>query len=158
MTDSLSIILIEAIISFGKTANELISLLASEYDLDLESENPFGKLQTRKNNLWKGQLRNNWSYYFHGDACKFENGITGQLVDVKINRDGNYGTISDFYLFTYIETTGELQYVFERINSENLVTKILTELKESDIIIDIGRFPMETWVLNYKLLDENIVI
>jgi hypothetical protein len=158
MIDTLKTILIEAITSFDKKANELIGLLGDEHDLNLESENPFGKLIKRDNNLWKGELKGTWIYQFHGGACKFENKITGQLVDVKINRRGNYGAIDDFYLFKYIETSKELDYIFEKINSEISLINLLAELEKENIIIDIGdsEIHQKTRILNYKLLRQHI--
>jgi hypothetical protein len=44
-------LLLEAIVLFEQKANELIKLLASEHSLNLEDQNPFGKLITRKNDF-----------------------------------------------------------------------------------------------------------
>ncbi len=84
-------LIIEVVIKFDTRANELINALATEFNLDLSKEDPFGKLITRQNNLWKGALPNNWNYQFHGSHCKFENEVTNQILDVTINRGNNYG-------------------------------------------------------------------
>jgi hypothetical protein len=91
-------LLIEAILLFEQTANDLIKQLGQEYNLNLEEENPFGKLITRQNNLWKGIIKGEWSYQIHGDACRFINDKTNQSLDVKINRKGNYGAIDNYAL------------------------------------------------------------
>ena len=128
----------EAIVSFGQAAESLVQLLSHTFDLDLKNPNPFGKLITRKNNLWDGHLEGSWKYQFHGDACKFENLQTKQLVDVKINRKGHWGVISNFYLFKFIETTDSLKHVYQIIDSEGQVIELLEEMQKDGVLIDIG--------------------
>lgn len=146
------ILLIKAISSFEKKANELIKLLADEFDLDLTSKNPFSKLLNRSNNLWKGVLKSEWVYQFHGDACKFEHVLSNQLLDIKINRSGHYGVISNFYLFEYIKTTKELDYVLKVINTSEIFHSTLLCLEKNHIIIALGQFPFESRVLDYEAL------
>lgn len=137
----------EAIERFEQTAESLIQLLSDAFDLDLKDSNPLSKLITRKNNLWKGDLKGNWKYQFHGDACKFENLKTKQLVDVKINRKGNWGTISNFYLFKFIETTDSLSHVFQIIDSEHKVIELLEVMEKEGVLIDIGEPYLRTLIL-----------
>lgn len=145
-------ILIDVIIAFEQKAIWLIKILADEYNLNLEEQHPFGKLITRKNELWKGSLKENWNYQFHGDACKFENSKSRQLLDVKINRSGNYGAISNFYLLKFIETTDELSYVLNEINTSESIYKILTELENKGLIIDVDEPPFSTRIINKEKL------
>ena len=58
MIDSRKQLIIDAIKLFDQKANELISLLADEFNLDLNLANPFSKLLSRQNDLWKGNLKN----------------------------------------------------------------------------------------------------
>ncbi len=60
-----------AIVKFEQTAESLIGLLCSSFDLNLEDEDPFCKLISRRTNLWKWELEGDWVYQFHGGACKF---------------------------------------------------------------------------------------
>lgn len=149
--NELEILATKAIISFEKKANELIKLLADEYDLDLTSKHPFSRLLNRRDNLWKGILKSEWAYQFHGDACKFENVVSGQLLDIKINRNGHYGVISNFYLFEYIKTAEELDDVFKEIDTPGILNSTLLSLEKSGIIITLGDF-FESRVLNYEEL------
>lgn len=153
MIDSRKQLVIDAIKFFEKKANELIFLLADEYDLDLNQTNPFSKLLSIQNDLRKGNLENNWSYYFHGDSCEFLNIMTGQFLDVKINRNGNYGVIDYYYLYRFIETTESLNNVLENIGSKEILYKILEELERDNVIIDIDEFPIRSRVLNYKMIE-----
>jgi hypothetical protein len=150
--DSLNKIVIESIIEFEKKSNELIKKLENEFELNLKEANPFDKLITRKNNLWKGKLKDNWTYWFHGDACEFENSLTKQFAYVKINRNGNYGVIDNFYLYKFIQTTKSLENVITKINTEKYFNEIISELEKEKIIIntDNNSF-IETRILNSKI-------
>ena len=152
MIDSRKQLVINAIKLFDQKANELISLLADEFDLDLNQANPFSKLLSRQNDLWKGNLKNNWTYKFHGDSCEFVNIVTDQFLDIKINRNGNYGVIDYYSLFRFIETTESLN-LLENIRPKEILYEILDELAMENVIIDIGEFPFRTKVLNYKMID-----
>jgi hypothetical protein len=148
-------VVVDAIILFDKKANEIIRLMADEHELDLNSNNPFGKLLSRDNDRWKGELKSNWKYQFHGDACRFDNTVTGQFLDIKINRKGNYGVIDDYYLFKFVETTEELKHIIEIIGSKDEFSKILSELEKDGVIIDLDMSPFSTRVFNPKLFNKN---
>jgi len=141
-------LLIDAILAFENKACELIELLANQFDLNLNDRHPFDKIKSRQTELWKGILKEKWNYQFHGDACKFENIENGQLLDVKINRRGNYGTISNYYLLKFIETTNELEYVYDKINNSESIYNTIAKLEEKELIINIGESPLNTRILN----------
>lgn len=125
---------IESIIAFEKKANELIDLLAKVYELDLTSDNPFGKLLIRNNNLWKGDLPDHWTYRFHGSSCNFLNSKTNQTLDVKITPVGFYGAIDYFYLYQFVRTTPELKYVVAAYPEEKMFYGNIDELIQKQII------------------------
>lgn len=157
MINSTKIAIIEAICLFEQRAEFLINLLAKKFDLDLDDKNPFGMLILRTNNLWNGDLNNDWKYHFHGDACKFENKLNGQIVDVKINRMGHYGIISDFYLFKFIETTNELTELYETIGNESTLIKLIDELEKDKFLINLDKPPFITRILNRDTLKKPLI-
>ena len=150
MTTSEEELLIETIVSFENKANEMIKLLAVEYQINLSERFPFAKLMSRQNNLWKGGLNTNWTYWFHGDACDFENLQTKQYLHVKINRESNYGAIDNFYLFKFMQTTDSLKHASEILKSENVIYEILSSLEKKKIVINIDEWPLKTLILNKK--------
>jgi hypothetical protein len=154
MIESQKKIVIEAIIDFKKSAEKLVEKLLFEFEIPLNQENPFSLFLIRQNNLWKGSMKENWFYWFHGDACEFENSETKQLVYVKINRNGNYGVIDNFYLYRFIQTTKSLEYVYKKINSEKILYELILELEKDKIIINIDEIEcLKTRVLNYNLIN-----
>lgn len=155
MDNQLKKILIDVIIFFDKKANELIKLLADKYNLDLTDENPFSKLLTRSNNLWKGEIKEGWTYRFHGGSCEFHNVLTGQILDAHINKNKQFGALDDFFLHRFIETTKELEYVRNRLHSKDDFWTGIKELEHSNIIIDIGEEYFPIRVLNYDLISKD---
>jgi len=143
-------LLIETIISFEKKANEMINLLAEKFQLDLTQHNPFSKLLSRQNNLWKGNLNKKWTYWFHGDACDFENLQTKQYLHVKIICGSNYGAIDNFYLFKFMQTSDSLKDASKILNTENIFNEILFTLEKKEIVVNIGEWPLQTRILNKK--------
>ena len=120
----------------------------------ITEQNPFNKFISIKNNLQKGNISENWSYWFHGDACEFENSETKQFVYVKINRNGNYGVIDNYNLYKFILTTKSLEYVTHNVESETKFNEIIMELEKENIIINIDENEfIKTRVLNYNLIN-----
>ena len=143
-------LLIETIISFEKKANEMVNVLAEEFQLNLSKQNPFSKLLLRQNDLWKGNLKDNWTYWFHGDACDFENSQTQQFLHVKVNRKSNYGAIDNFNLFKFMQTTYLLKHASQVLNTENIFIETLQSLEKKGFVKNIDELPMRTRILNKK--------
>ncbi|SFJ59753.1 DUF6896 domain-containing protein [Olleya namhaensis] len=152
--NSLENIILEEIIKFDSKANELINILGTEFDLDLSKEHPFGKLITRQNDLWKGSLPDNWIYQFHGSHCRFENKINNQILDITINGGINYGIFNESTLLWFIETTKELNDIYEKIKASEVLSECLNTLEQENYIIDIGDFGYKSLILNNERPDE----
>ena len=91
-------LLLEVIILFENTANNMIKSLAEKYNLDLNSSTPFTKLMSRSTDLWRGNLNEEWTYWFHGAHCDFENIKSKQYVHTNIIK-GIYGVVDYYYLY-----------------------------------------------------------
>ncbi|SEQ45388.1 DUF6896 domain-containing protein [Epilithonimonas lactis] len=139
-----AIIVIQA---FEKKALEMIEKLAKEFHIDLSNENPFKNLLSIENNLRKGNLKESWTYWFHGDACDFKNIETGQFLHVKINRAGNFGTIDEHYLYEFLQTSKSLIHIKELIKTEKKFSELLNKLIEKGILVNIDAFPFRTIIL-----------
>lgn len=155
MNNQFEKVVIEAIIFFEKKANEVIQLLVANFNLDLTDEHPFSLLLTRENNLWTGKIKDGWKYRFHGSSCEFYNENTGQILDVYINKNKHFGALDYYFLYRFIETTKELDYVMSKLKTKENFRKAIKELEKSNFIIDIGveNFPIR--VLNYKLINKD---
>ena len=146
------LLLIKALVSFHFKVNELINLLANQYNLDLTGKDPFNQLLSSKNNLWKGHLPDNWTYQFHGGSCRFENTETGQFLDTRINCGANYGTIDEYFLEKYIETSQDLKYIIKMIQTKEKLHNTLLSLEKKSIIVQIGEEPFSFKMLDFKAI------
>lgn len=140
--------ILEVIRSFDSKANELISMLGMKFDIDLSKENPFDMLITRKNNLWKGSLSDNWIYQFHGSHCRFENKINNQVLDVKINKGIDYGIFTESTLLKFIETSKGLNSSYENIKESKVFNINLNSLERKKCIIEVEEFGLKSLKLN----------
>lgn len=144
---------INAIIKFEETANTLIKKLLTEFNINLKDQYPFSKFLLKENNLQKCKISGHWTYWFHGDACEFLNIETMQVVYVKINRNGNYGVIDNYYLHQFVLTTDSLISASIKIMPYSEFCKILKQLEHEKIIVDISDDDfLKTRVLNHRRL------
>ena len=147
-------LIIETIICFEKKANEMINLLAKKYSLDLKSTNPFSKLLDRKSNLWRGNLNKEWTYWFHGAHCDFENKNTKQYIHASITYGTHYAVIDNFYLYEFLQTTESLKHIHKVVDSQKIIFETINNLFEEGILVDIEEIPWKkSLVLKKNHLD-----
>jgi len=140
--------ILQVIIKFDSKANELINVLGTEFDIDLSKEHPFGKLITRQNDLWKGHFFDNWIYQFHGSHFRFDNKSTNQILDLTINNGTDYGIFNVSTLLWFMETTKELNNIYEEVKANENLNEYLSSLDEKNYIVDIGEFGYKQRILN----------
>lgn len=128
---------IEAIISHYKKATELINQLADKYNVDLSTDPYFGKLRKQDiAGLCRGEIDDNWNYWFHGSGCEFQNTTTGQFLYVRIN-GGHYGIIDNYYLYQFIVTSDSLAHIALAFTTYTDFNLVLDELENDKLLVDI---------------------
>lgn len=133
---------IEVITSHYRLANELLKELAEKYQID-EEDTRFWKLRSiSKMNLPKGNINDNWTYWFHGSGCEFSNNVTGQFLYVRTTF--HYGIIDFYYLYKYMETTPELSHAYYEFTSFENFAETLLQMERDKLLIDVGDFPEGT--------------
>ena len=155
MTNNISLknLAIEAIVSFNNKANEMTSILAKKYDINLDEDPQFSKLRfPRIAGLWKGEVDENWNYWFHGSCCEFQNTATGQFIYIRIN-EGHYGVIDNYYVYKYIITSESLTHIAISFPNYDDFNLILNELENDGLLVDIGDLAprYKSLVLRYTL-------
>jgi hypothetical protein len=155
MTNNISLknLAIEAIVSFNNKANEMTRLLAKKYGINLNEDPQFSKLRfPRIAGRWKGDIDENWNYWFHGSGCDFQNTATGQFIYIRIN-EGNYGVIDNYYVYKYIITSKSLEHITGAIPTYEDFNLILNELENDGLLVDIGDLDprYKSLVLSYTL-------
>lgn len=143
-------LLYKGIVEFNTKAFEVINALALEFNINLDSENPFSKLQKQENKLWKGYF-SDWDYCFHGDSCEFINIKTKQFIEVKIDEKKNYGAIESYYLWKFISTTDGIKKETEIFKDPKTRFDTIQELKMKRYLINVGDDVFKIFVLNPDL-------
>ena len=121
--------------SFDHSAHGLIQELSQKFELNLNDEHPFYRLQSASNDLRRGQLNEDYSYRFHGSHVCFQNLVTGQTVDVFVNEKSEYGTFSYSNLKYYIETTDEFSDQIGNEISYDQFQSTMLSLEEKGLLI-----------------------
>ncbi|GLB49382.1 DUF6896 domain-containing protein [Neptunitalea lumnitzerae] len=124
---------------FDITAHSLMYLMAKTFDIDLTNKNEIEHLKRHRSVNQRGQLNNEWSYYFHGISCTFTNKKTQQLLDVKIFNGLEFGVLDTYYLMKFIETTKKCKELSLILNSNTYnMQKVIEVLKEQNYIVNIS--------------------
>lgn len=50
-----------------------------------------------------------WTFYFHGAHCRFDNLQTGQVIEVKHTEKPEFGCLDGFFFYTYMQTTEQFK-------------------------------------------------
>mgnify|MGYP003638723335 CR=1 FL=1 len=127
--------LLYVIKSFDHLAFKLIGKLAATFDCDLDSDHPFGKLIKRSNNLWKGDLDEEYTYRFHGGHVCFSEKVSGQIIDVYVTEKKEYGTFSYSNLKHYVETSSALSSILNTIDTFEKLEQTILSLEEKGFIV-----------------------
>jgi hypothetical protein len=91
--------------SFRHDANWLMHELSLDFNFSLDSTSTFPiDIYKHKYNS-KGIFRDEWIYYFHGAECRFENSITGQVIEMIITTKPEFGFLDGNFLYNYMTTT-----------------------------------------------------
>lgn len=132
----------EAAVSFREDAIRLMKMLGKKY-----GKNVFevGELSEIRRESWKtertGNINEEWSFWFHGAECQFENHKTGQIVETVIANGTEYGALDSFFFRRYMLTTAKLKDLgaFFNEDSTSSLTKALNLLEERERLIRINK-------------------
>lgn len=92
--------------SFREEANRLMQCLATTFNFQVETFDGF-RSTLRKSHKNKGVLNENWTYFFHGAECQFENIVTKQVVEVIYINRPEFGYLDGYFFYNYMLTTKE---------------------------------------------------
>jgi hypothetical protein len=57
------------------------------------------------------RLDREWSYSFHGEACRFENRATGQVVEVRLSFGTEFGVLDPYFFALFVKSTPALAHL-----------------------------------------------
>jgi hypothetical protein len=125
-------IILESAKAFREDANNLMIELSKDFNFSLEATEMFiREVYSHKYNN-KGIFRNEWTYYFHGAECRFDNINTGQIVEMIILTKPEFGFLDGYFFYNYMASTErfrELAAWFENHKNVWEAIKILADEK-----------------------------
>lgn len=102
-------VIIDCAKAFRYDANNLMNELASEFNFSLEATELFPKEIYNHKFKNKGDFRQEWTYYFHGAECRFDNFLTGQVVELIYITKPEFGFLDGYFFHNYMVTTGKFK-------------------------------------------------
>jgi hypothetical protein len=120
--------------AFRQDANTLMQELADTFHFTINDCGawPGPVYKTRHNN--KGILNPEWTFYFHGSHCRFENIQTGQVVEVLFTEKPEFGYLNGFFFYNYMRTTARFK------NLANWFGTYLNVYHAMDVLVVAGAF------------------
>ncbi|TGE24708.1 hypothetical protein E5K00_05725 [Hymenobacter aquaticus] len=129
---------------FRQQAFQLMNPLLEALAIPPDKRNDWRELmQTKMAHIRRGQARGQlgaeWTYFLHGFECRFENGKTGQVVEVIINNCPEFGCLDAWFFLQYINTTEQFAGLREWLGNEyENAKKVLTILARQDVLKHYG--------------------
>lgn len=101
--------IVECAKSFRKDANNLMNGLVRDFNFSLNATDTLPReIYGHKYNN-KGIFREDWTYYFHGAECRFDNLRTGQVVELIYITKPEFGFLDGNFLYNYMTTTSKFR-------------------------------------------------
>jgi hypothetical protein len=91
--------------AFRQDANQLMGLMANTFGIDLQTLDRLHELKFKKSHNQRGTLNREWTYFLHGEECRFENTITGQIVEIIVINRPEFGYLDGYFFYQYMATT-----------------------------------------------------
>ncbi len=101
--------IVECAKSFRQDANYLMNELAKDFNFSLNATEKFPReIYNHKYNS-KGFFREEWTYYFHGAECRFDNLRTKQVVELIYITKPEFGFLDGYFFYNYMTTTSKFK-------------------------------------------------
>jgi hypothetical protein len=129
-------LILEIINDFQNDARLLVEKLSQLHGLEIDKKFPMNTFMKIRNHEQHGFLDEKWSYFFHGNECRFKNIETGHTIEVMLKFEDEYGAIDPYFLGKYIKTNPK--YVdFEIPDEFNYGLKIIRFLQKREMLLEI---------------------
>jgi hypothetical protein len=97
---------LKAIYNFSHLAEYLVLQLRQQFSLFGTSFKPeMWRFELKVKSNQRGILNNEWKYSFLGRGCRFENLLTGQIVNVFLGFEDNFRSLEEFKFVRYLRTS-----------------------------------------------------
>jgi len=105
--------------AFRNDAINLMQEMSLKFGIDLNTLDGLTSLKFKKSNGQTGRLSEEWAYYLHGAECRFENTMTGQVVEVIIITKPEFGYLDCYFFYNYMVTTKRFKNLATWFNNDH---------------------------------------
>lgn len=131
-------IFIVIIQDFIDEAKCLVESLSQKHNLEIDSKIPINAFFKLKNQAQSGSLDQQWFYFLHGYECRFTH-ENGQIIEVILTFESEYGALNPLFLGKYIRTNPRYKSISARIKSEfEDGLKIISVLQDKNLLLTIN--------------------
>ena len=112
--------MLEAMDSFCALAEQLIYKLIHETDQPEKAKILTGHYyEIQHAGLLNGQLSlsDNWDFEVHGEHCRFENLLTGQILEVSLIGKEDVTNLDPYFFNEFLRTTEDLKYLAQNFKN-----------------------------------------
>lgn len=120
--------------AFRSDANMLMLRMSYTFGINLDNLEGLHELKHNKSDKQRGQLDDDWNYYLHGAECRFENIKTGQIVEVIIITNPEFGYLDNYFFYNYIITTERFKSLAGYLGEYQDVAKSLIILSRMGVL------------------------
>jgi hypothetical protein len=140
-------IILECAKAFREDANNLMTELSKDYKFSLESSELFApEVYAHKHNN-KGIFRNEWTYYFHGAECRFDNINTGQIVEIIIIAKSEFVFLDGYFFYNYMASTERFKKLATWFENNTNVWKAIEILVDEMVLTRVPYVEMNRNIL-----------
>lgn len=114
ITEEITNQLLIAMDTYTAIAEKLINKLISETDQPEKANINAGHYYEIENaELLNGEenLSGNWSFWVHGEHCKFENIETGQILEVSLGNQESIKNLDPYFFYNFLSTTENYKHL-----------------------------------------------
>jgi hypothetical protein len=142
-------IILECAKAFREDANNLMIELSKDFNFSLGATETFAReVYAHKYNN-KGIFRKEWTYYFHGAECRFENINTGQIVEMIIITKPEFGFLDGYFFYNYMASTEKFKELASWFENHTNVWEAVRILADEKILTRVPSVEINRNIIGY---------
>jgi hypothetical protein len=142
-------IILQCAKAFREDANNLMNELSKDFEFSLDSSELFApEVYAHKQNN-KGIFRYEWTYYFHGAECRFDNINTGQIVEMIITTKPEFGFIDGYFFYNYMASTERFKALASWFENHTNVSNAIEVLANEKVLTRVSTIENNRNIIAY---------
>lgn len=115
---------------FRDMATQLINRIAERFQMPLLGLSDWPSFVSKS----IGNMDDDWSFYFHGCNCVFENRFSHQVVDVLLDFGDEFGVLDPFTFPRFIQTTPRFSHLSPILSDSGSTARALNLMEHHQLL------------------------